>query len=313
MFNKSFSCSILALAAAASSYGSFEMLLAVDYTNKIVRRFDGGTGAALGSFGANYMANPGAITINQSLGRAYVFDRQSRNIFSFNYNTGEYIQNWVTTCKYYTWLSTDISGYIIACGADAAGTSVMSRFSPTGSLQATYNIPAGINVYSSAQTADGSVWVISGFGANPGIYRYASTGGNFTNFYSVPGLTVQGGDARAVGNVVYFSSTSLSRITSFNSADPATITSVDISPKTTYLLGIAGGHGSTLYLAGADVSTGNASVFRYNTATQFNDPINTSVPSAQYASLAVVAAPEPGTWLALCGGLALCGFRRRRQ
>lgn len=313
MVNKVLACSLFAVAGVTSSFASFEMLLAVDFSYGIVRRFDGETGAALGTFGAGYMYTAAAITVNQSLGRAFVYDRTSRNIFSFNYNTGEYIQNWSTGCQYYSWMSTDNSGNIIVCGSDAGGASVMKRFSPTGSVQATYNIPAGVNVFSAAQTADGAVWAISGYASPYGMYRFAAGGGNYTNFYPSGGVTANGGDARAIGNKVYFSTSNTDHVSWFDTASPATISSWNVSSKITNVLGISGGHGSSLYLAGADATTGNGVIYRLNTATGYYGQVTTPMPTVTFASLAVVAAPGPGTWLAIAGGCAAMALRRRKK
>lgn len=310
MFNKSLSCSILALAAAASSYGSFELVMVADYSNNVIRRYDGGTGAALGTFAGGYMGQIGAIAINQTVQRAYVFDRISKNIFAFNYNTGEYIQNWATGGYYYSWLSTDLNGNIILAGSNSGGLSMMARYSPTGTLMTSWTVASDTDYFGAAQSADGTIWALDAFSGPAKIDRFASSGGASINSYSVPGTTTSGGQTTSSGNVVYFPSHYSTTISYFSTAAPASIVDLPLSSVFTSTFGIVFGHGDTAYVAGS--KNGNGVLARYNKKSGYVSSI-ASVATTDFAGVAVAVAPEPGTWLALCGGLALCGLHRRRQ
>lgn len=302
------------LVAVALTFGtfvhaSFEMILVTDSTYNVIRRFDGVTGAALGTFGGNYGIAPRAITINQSLQRAYVFDRQSRNIYAFNYNTGEYIQNWDTQGQYYTWLSTDNSGNIIMCGSSASGDTVMKRYSPTGSLLTTWNIAAGTDLFGAAQAADGSVWATDGYGGGSDTtLKFSTSGGSFTNGYSFPEHTY-GGDTRANGNTIFVPSAT-TNYTFFTTSAPATTTTINLSTYLDTAIGVGFGHADNAYFCGA--KTSNGTIVRYNTRSKLTNSL-ISVTGTSFASMTVVVAPEPSGYLFIAGGFGLLTLIKRRR
>jgi len=298
---------------AASSFASFDLVMGLDFTNRVIRRFDGTTGASLGSFGQGYLGAPGALTINQTLGRAYVYDRPSAQIVVFNYNTGEYIQNWATGGGAFSWLSTDNTGNILLGGSDAGGVSILRRYSPTGALLSTYNAPSATDIFGIAQTADGSVWAPSGFSGNKGIYRYNIGGGNFTSFTPIPTLFAPGGDVRAIGNRVYFVGANQASLSFFSSSNPASITTATFTNQFSTILGVTAGHGSIIYLAGLANGGSESKIVRYNLDTGVVSTVGAGVSGAQYLSVAAVVAPEPATMLSLLVGAIALSSRRKKS
>jgi hypothetical protein len=81
-------CAMVMVAGAAQA--SFTLLLATDSINNRVTRYDGDTGANLGSFGQLQASGQyWGITANRTTKKAYVSQTTGR-VLMFDYNTGEY-------------------------------------------------------------------------------------------------------------------------------------------------------------------------------------------------------------------------------
>lgn len=297
------------MGVAGAAQASFEMLLSVDFSAAAIRRYDGQTGAFLGSFGAGYMSTPAGLTINQSRNEAYVHDRASRRIFAFNYNTGEYLRDFDTGSEFYSWISTDNSGNILISSTDAGSKNQMRRYSPTGTLLNTWNMPAVGPMYSAAQSSNGSIWAIDNYASPNSIHRFGTGSPNALNSYSLGGTTGIGGEIRSSNGIVYFPSGSGTTYSYFHESTPTTVNVINLSSYFGFAPGIGFGHGNIAYFAGSNAADGV--IYRRNLATGFMAKIVTA-PGVDFSSLAVVVAPEPATCTILTFGV-LAALRRRRS
>ncbi len=310
--NKSLICvAVLAgVVTPLTSQASFEMVLAVDFTNSLVRRFDGETGASFGTFGGGRMSRASAITINQSLGHAYVYDRQAGRIFTFNYNTGEYLNDFSVAAKPFGWISTASNGDILLGSSESSfGPSILSRYTNTGTFVSFWQTYSGQASFGLAEGSDGGIYTIDGNGKF--ALRYASTsGGSYTDFLGNSQFSSNGGEVRAHGNRIYAATGSSGKVVSFTAG------TLTIGPTYSFNLqlgseldGLGFGHGNTMYVCGMDASA-NGKVIRYSLSTGVSTVI-ASVPGTTLSSMAVVVAPEPSSLLAF--GIAGVALMRRRR
>lgn len=82
---------VTTLVSLQGAKASFELVTVLDRGTKSVHRFDGSSGAYLGSFGAGYFVAPESMAIDRTRGRAYVMDASLAAVRVFNFNTGVHL------------------------------------------------------------------------------------------------------------------------------------------------------------------------------------------------------------------------------
>lgn len=99
----------ITLALGASAAASFELVMVADRATRSIHRFDGVSGLYLGAFGNGYVQNPMSMALDQSNNRVFVAEPTDSGtgsafttvrVWSFNYNTGEYLNSFTTPFLY---------------------------------------------------------------------------------------------------------------------------------------------------------------------------------------------------------------------
>lgn len=284
--------------------------MVADYNNHLIRRFDGDTGVALGTFGSRDLLNPTAITVNAVLGHAYVYDQIQGKIFTYNYHTGEYVRELSAASEVYT-LSVTSNGDLL----EASDTGNAFRIDHlTGALLSTYVRP---------NTATGSSSIIQV--ANGNIH-VAHQGSNTISTYSLTG-TLLGTSAPVSGSIASASSSAIfgttgmlvdwtgKRVVRYTSANtPIPITPFDVSGQFVQPRGLAMGHGSRLYVVGTNPGSTLEQIVSYDASTGLARSTFGTSPSTSslYSSIAIVNAPEPGS-LVVLGAMSLAAVVRKRR
>jgi len=282
----------LVLVAPGFGFGSYELLCVTDYNNHVVRRFDGVTGASLGSFGGpGRMLNPTGIALDATTGLAYVANSTSKVIQVWNYSTGV-LQRQFEVSSNVTQVTRLSSGDLMM-----ATNSGLHVYSTDGAFVTTF--ASGL-INGAVEAPDGSIWYgVSGggtqiyrtnFGAGPASISL----GAYLPFrqMAVVGDQVVLGAGTASNDAVYAVNWSTYSITSSGLTSPA--------------YGVAKGHSGNYYLAQSNsIIAGNTAFLGTHSA-----PFGV-VPGGFYFSMDSVVAPEPGTLLAVGLGL-LVSVRRRK-
>lgn len=285
---------------STASFASYELLLTTDYNNNRVNRYDPQTGTFLGSFGQGYMNGPAKIALDESKGLAYITNYPSATIQVWNYSTGVYENEFASggPCWGITRLS---NGNIVA-----ANGSNVNTFSPTGTLLSTFSA-LGFSC-----DTDGTYLYI----ADAGVIRKYTTGGTL-----VGSLTFS--SARAPYDIKFRSGVGYAAgfgykgiFATFNSNTMTGYAEKTITGFTTAMdvEGIALGHGAAVYLSGQSSASGTPTVVtRYNSLSQgFGGTFASQTSGTRISGMAIVVAPEPGTWAALGLGAVIL-LRRRRS
>lgn len=306
---------ILAASAgfAAASQASYELLMAVDFGAQTVRRFDGVTGAQLGSFGKGYLRTATSIAINSSINEAYVLDRSGGNrIYAFNYNTGEYLRDFSVGGYTYGNVSLASNGDLLMGSTNNSGSSALQRFSKTGSLISTYLTYGGQNSNNFVTASDGAMYAVDYNGSY--LLRYATPGASYTTFLGNSNFAGYRGQMVSSGSLGYSLNFYTPQITPLTlSSTLAVGTTVTLAAYFSFLDGATFGHGNILYIAGSN-STGYPTILRYNTAT--NTVLNTvftDTATGEFAAMACVVAPEPSSLIGLGLGAGFLLMLRRRR
>jgi len=290
-----------ALSTFASA--SYELVMVVDSTGATpsIRRYDGNTGAFLGSFGQGYFRDPDQIAVNPSTGEAFVTDLARGSISRFKYSTGEYVSEFTVSGLSFGGAIAMIPGGDFVIG----GGSTVRKFSPSGTLLASFSMPS--IVYALGVDSASRIHVTDDFGN----YRRTSSSlvlqasGTFTN----PTF----GSMYIDGSTLYAADYNNDQI------DRYTITTtgiVSLSPifsgACDFPLGVAPGHAGRAYFAGGDsVTTPTGVLMRGSVQSGIYDQI-VSLPSTDFRGIATVVAPEPLSLLALASGMTLLLGRRKK-
>lgn len=304
-----------------AAFASFELVMVADRGTKSVHRFDGTTGLYMGQFGNGYLQNPMSIALDQANNRVFVLDQVGTGsggsgaavrIWSFNYNTGEYLNNFSSPPGFaYVQPQIAYRNSSVWIGHDGRFVDLLSD---SGNSLGSVGWTGASNPKGLAVDSVGNLWAVEG----NQMYRRTS-GGSQTAFTmngpvgnsSTPGqrqLAISGTRALAVG-AISFSTFDTSSLSASNPANAMTSTTV-----TSYLQlnGAGFGHGNIAYITGVNGSGTNGSISRilYNE----NLVLQTfgSGVLVEPRSMAVVVAPEPGSMIALGLGLAAILRRRRR-
>lgn len=300
---------LLLLASLSISQASFELLLVADGTSQCVRRFDGDTGIALGTFGATDLISPRAITVNQSLGHAYVSDLSQNKIFTYDFHTGEYIREFSGLGAVYS-LSMTSTGDLLM----ASDSGVAQRLNATtGAVLTTYALPSlATGSASIVQSSSGNIHIAHQ--GNDRVTTYSLTG-TILGSSAIAPVTLSSVGSGALRNNIGMAVDWNGRIIRYNATtNPTFLTSFELASAFNVPRGMAFGHGSRMYVVGSEVTTGNAIIRAMDADTGTIRGRIGSMPasSSAYYSIATVVAPEPGSLCALAGFVGVMLSRRKR-
>ncbi len=306
---------LLVALASACAHGSFELVLGADFLHGRIQRWDGDTGRQFGTFGEGHLStfSISGLGVNVTLGHCYVYDRASRNVFTFNYNTGAYIGNFATTANFYTWLTVAPSGEILLFGSDGAGSTKMLRYSPNGTLIKSYEAYTGQSSYSGVQSSDGNFYTVDAVGGF--ALQYLPNAVGWTSFNGSDPFFKMGSGQMAVRNgIVYAAASQFRSVRSFvGAAGMAIGTEISFTSNfDTEVTGVGFGHGNNMYVGGYNSGTSEGRVVRYNLVSGKRTLLD-PVPGGNIAGIAVIAAPEPGSLVAMAAAGGLLILRRRRK
>lgn len=302
--------SILAVALlGAQTFASYELMLVVDQETNYISRYDPVTGTFLGTFGGLQLINPQSVALIPGTSDCLVTDFSTQRIHRFNYSTGQFISAFdnpfitATTAV----LSPFSDGTFLLWSYNA---NIVHRINATGTLLNSFSVPVGASTICGAGVGSSNEVFIAWNGINK-IQRYAANGtvqGQSAAFASSFGT---GAQMVVSGSYGYFT-TSGNTVVKFATGNPAialesvALTAGDASYRA------ARGHGDLTYFSGKNSGV-TPSIWVYDGVKKVRlgrfTPIGVTTP----VSMAIVVAPEPGTLLALAGGLAWIGRRRKAR
>ena len=304
---------IAALLASSSAMASFDLVMVADRGTKSVHRFDGNTGLYLGSFGAGFLQNPMSMALDQANNRVFVADQVGAGtgagsvqvrIWSFNYNTGSYLNSFSTA---FTYINPQIAyqptSNRVFVGHD--GGIADSYSAASGSFGPGINWLAPQSALATAENGD--VWAANG----TIVQRFSGSTANYTMASPVSNTSGLGQRQMAISNgrILTAGGTSFSTFSttlSTTAANSLTTTATSYSQ----LSGAAFGHGNLAYITGSKTTTtGAISRILYNerlVLSEFGGGV-----LQEPRSMVVVVAPEPGSMIAL--GAGLVALLRKRK
>ncbi len=296
-----------AISACARAHASFELVMAIASDTDAIDRFDGSTGAYLGSF-ATGQATGTAMTIDQSKGVCYISNFNAGSIQAWDYNTGQFLNEFSTsTYGSVRGIAIDNSGNLLL-----GTTTGIRRISSTNfALLSTFG-NVGVTYTGVEQGADGAYFAVNI--TSDALERYTSG----QALQSAVGLPPGGGTSLqwqiAIAGTQGYVTDNLTCFR-FNTTASVPVLGTGYTPSLVDMLGIGVGHTTRRYVSGKQSNVGAIQAFS-DLGTSFTTHIKFGragmAAGSQYGSLAVVVAPEPSSIAALClGGLAL--MRRARR
>lgn len=303
---------LLLATATCAAHASFDLILIADSTNDVVHRYDGDTGLYLGNFGQGMLINPTGISVDHARGICYVGDGVT-GMTAFNYSTGQALwtnpsfvngrgfspaPTGTAVTQLFSGATTTVAGQRIADPQNSTGVTSYTQTSPSA---------WGAGGYDS--TGD-FVMVSNTFDA---MYRWAATGTTLEAFSTGATVTsVSKGDVRGTTLIAL---TATGQVQAVDTQSFAVTTGETPSVAFTSVIETKFGHDN--YAWGLGETASGLRLQRYARqlgAGSFYHALGsfgiTQVGTAE--GMAVVLAPEPGTMLALLGGVGLL-LRRRRS
>lgn len=310
---------VLALSAfVLSGANALELGLVVDNGTKNVKRFDTHTGTFFGSFGNGFLNEPRAVAISPG-GIAHVLDTRPTGasaVRRFNYNTGEYLGSTTFSGGFLTvngsqlLVGTD-GHYYVSGGSAQAVTRIHSgnggefgRIFNGGASESPivesggfyYSVDSASGRIVSAKAADfaGAVTPWPVMSPATGVVNAARQGALFGGRYYWANS----------GNDTIGSATLLG-------GAPATIS---VNAQLDQARCLAFSHGSTMYVGGFEVgSVVVGKILRVDALT--GDQLGSFGTGflQNPVSIAILAAPEPGTIVAVGAALAAVLIRRKKR
>ena len=288
---------------AGAAQASFTLLLATDSINNRVTRYDGDTGANLGSFGQLQASGPyWGITANRTTKKAYVSQTTGR-VLMFDYNTGEYSGNFETGQQWGS-LTLGSTGNIIA---SSYLNSQIKVFNAAGTLLSTL-APSGYDGVSGAVEIGGNYYFI-GYHLATSNYHFVRTSstGTVLAFTSLAGFGFSDiHQASTSGTNIYFSG-GIDHVVFKASTSLAAPTPMSQGADSPRVFGVTMGHGTTAYST-AQTGTGT----RIGLFDRSTGVLMGQIPTAGAGQVVAIIAPEPTTLVGLSVA-ALAGTWRRRQ
>lgn len=290
--------------------------MVADRGNDAIHRFDGISGAYLGSFGQGYVQNPMALALDQANNRVFVAEPTngsngsvggSARIWSFNYNTGEYLNSFTTNFLYGIPQIAYRSGFL-SVGND-------------GSIYDRYDVNTGLVVRTSQWPLASAGLAHQGtnlwaFSDNKVYSRDDVTNGLVTTYTmatpvassTLSGqrqLAISGNRALAVGAISF----SGFRLDTLSTSGTNAMVTNSISGYN-QMNGAGFGHGDIAYVGGTRSAGGGAiSRILWSSGTHLQT-LGSGILSEPHG-IAVVVAPEPGSLLGM--GVAALAFLRRKR
>lgn len=296
------------LVVPIAAHASYELVLGLQFSGyglySRVSRWDGDTGTFLGYFAQNQVRSALSMVANKNNGRCYIYSADGY-IFTYNYNTGAYINSFATGGFALGSISLASDGNILI----ADGTSLRKLNANTGATMITWTLYSGYSPQIVGQGGDGNIYAVDVSGS--WLLRHGPAGGAYTAFY--------GQDAEltgALGHLVSQGSSGIlanglgRRLLTFNLATMTKTSSVDFSSVIgAEMNGAAYGHGTRIFVGG--LHTGNVGrLVRYNSLTG-DRFVFAEQPNENFVSIATVLAPEPASLVVVGAALAFLVRRRR--
>jgi len=283
-----------------------------------VMRYDPQTGAQLGYFGAGFLSgNIGGITADRASGRAWV--QTGSAVTVFNYNTGAYMGRFSINAVVSAGLNYNSATDILSLGAGGGDGIFASNYTGSGTLLGSYGVgysATGAMLKPGASTY--FLWDVVAAGTTVRASAYNSSFAYLSSAnagYNFGGLTNNSGSYGSAFWGDYFygmsfvgSTFTLQRVLTNGTGFVAgTVTNINTIP--TVPVGnanMAAGHGDLIY-----VRSGNTlNMYSASTNAWIGSQV-VPISNANAAGMALIIAPEPGTWAAL--GLGAIAMMRRRR
>lgn len=314
---------LCALALPSASFASFELGLVLTATE--VYRYDVETASYLGKFGTGRINGARKLAINQSDGTAHVLSYNpvsGSRVSVFNYSTGSLLRSInFNSSSNYTNISFDNSGNYILSGS-YGGSNEIARYSATGAFVGAFAAPSATlqTFYDGVQAPNGDFYgVVQNTTTTLGnrLYRWNSSGlspvlvDTLSTTSSLPyfnldllGNKIIAQDGMNVPSRVYTAGASGFTGISLNWSIPF---------GTSGTIGGAWTHTGYMILWDSTASPNHELIF-WDEASRTYYPyvILANSPTATALDFDIVVAPEPGTMLALAGGLGFLARKRRR-
>lgn len=314
---------LAALALPSASFASFELGLVLTATE--VYRYDVETAAYLGKFGTGRITGARKLAINQSDGTAHVLSYSSTSgsrISVFNYNTGSLLRsvNFAAPSNY-TNISFDNSGNYILSGS-FGGSNEIGRWTSNGAFIGAFAAPSGTlqTFYDGVQAPNGDFYgLVQNTTTSLGnrLYRWNSSG---LSPVLVDTLTTASGspffNLDLLGNkmIAQDEFSRPSRVYTAGGVGSTSISAPWTFPfSTSGTIGGAWTHTGYMNLWDTSASANHDLIFWDEASRSFYPSVSLgNSPTATALDFDIVVAPEPGTMLALAGGLGLFLRKRRR-
>lgn len=289
------------------AFASLEMLMMVDPTAKVIRRYDPITGVSLGSFGAGVLVNPTDIAVLNH-DTVFVSDNYDTTgfystIYKMNPHTGEVLGQMYNPGIYNAQaIAASNNGILYTLDSSVSvniGRFNMASLAYTGS---TFNHLGGPGVAQDLLSTGGDTFLMS-HGTNFGTATFAA--GSFVAVST--GSTIRA--IEKAGNQ-YVTASATGAITVYQSTLSGAITLSTAQTGLSSAFGLAMGH-QMVYASGNDAS-GNRKVAILNPVTRTVVGSFSVSNSLSTGKMAIILAPEPGS-LAILGLGALTLLRRRRS
>lgn len=304
------------LCAAVGAQASYELLLVADFSNGRVHRYDGDSGAYMGSFGG---APPKASGIHAtSDGLCYVGTYGiTGGIGVYNYNTGAYINSFLLpgSSNPRSIMPCTAPGYAGQVLINYTSTShVRGIISPTGFTPLATYTSTGIGS-SARQASNGRILSF----ISTGSVRVFEPNGSIVSTSAVlPGFLAADELASIdlVGSNIFatFTNNFVPKIIkgTFNGSSISWVGAVPFSVPAAYLynFGSAPGHGARLFYSMGDSTLTSSKIYKYDTV--FNSQVEIPIGGMTAGfGMTTIITPEPSTWIAAAAGLAMLVRRRR--
>lgn len=306
----------VAIVTVTPSFG-LELGLVVDAATLNVKRFDTFTGTFMGSFGNGFLTNPMSVAIGPG-GVAHVLDAVGSlgRVRRFDYNTGEYLG------------SVSISGFVIGSGsqltigtdgnyyASAGFASCTARISPVTGVAQGFFCSSGSNEFSVVEGSDGRIYSVDITGrivASP----KATFVGQFAAPWPFNGPVIANVNAprqlQTFNNLLYWANSGNDTIGIANYAGGA-IGSYNVNAQLDQTRCLAFAHGSTMYVGGFEVgSVVVGKILRVDALS--GDQLGSFGTGylQNPVSIAILAAPEPGSLIGFGLAVSLLLYGRRKK
>ncbi len=301
----------------ATAHASFELMLVAEQTaagGRVVR-IDPESRTNLGSFGLGKIAGTVRdIAVNRSLGRCYVLGNSL--ISEFNYNTGDFVQAYSVSSLFHSIDLSPTTGDVTVGGFGPSNVTPARRYSNgtfltgVGTVFTTTTLVEYQGLQYLASSSSSSIPVIDSFAPNGTVATRAHTSTLAVGFtQSYRDMTGAAGKLWAT----YVDGNGDVRLRNFTISGSTLTFPADLSATFGTFgnrVSLATGHGDMIYL----LNNETVNIVHAPTGTALSSFALPGITAGNARGMALIAAPEPGSLLALAGaGLAMQLGRRRRR